>query len=372
MTEALDYLSGQDGFSRPLPALGEQMAARAAAILGGPIASLHDHPVRFPTPLTAESWAAHMAEQQDVLATDELAASVLTLVVANCFSQPELSFIRSWSDSMRRQIAADSRLQLALDATDLDTRDGSLAILLGLEDLGAVSTLDDIEELFDRGIRMAGVAYNTGSLLGCGLAQTDTGLTRFGREAIAVMNERGMLVDVSHAGDRTSHDAIAASTAPVVISHAGAQAIWGSTRMVPDSVIRAAADSGGMIGVEAAPGSTRTDLARGDHRLEDVVRHIEYVAELVGVDAVGLGGDAFYGDHVGLYRALGSAGAALPEGAVAFSGDRVEGAENPSEVPVQVCSALVSRGWADADIAKILGGNVLRVLADTLPTGAHR
>ena len=352
----LHYAAGRDGLSRPLPALEPALAERAARLLAGTVGSLHDHPVRFPEPLTADTWARHMAAGVDVLAAEELAASGLGTVVANCFSQPELGFVRGWAASMRGQLAAASGLRLVLTADDLGA-DGT-GVLLGLEDLGPVATLDDIDTLFADGIRVAGVAYNSGSLLGCGLAQDDTGLTAFGRAAVARANELGILLDVSHAGDRTSLEAIAASTRPAVISHAGAQGVWNSSRMIPDSVIVAAAQSGGMIGIEAAPGSTRVDLARADHTLDDVVRHIEYCVDLVGVD------------HVGLYRALGSKGAALPDGAVAFDGDLVAGAENPTEFAPQVCSALLLAGWSDADIAKILGENLDRVLRATLPAAA--
>ena len=368
MSDPLRYASGRDGLSRPLPELEPALAERAARLLAGTVGSLHDHPVRFPEPLTAENWDRHMAAGVDVLAVEELQASGLGTVVANCFSQPELGFVRGWAASMREQIAAASGLHLVRTAVDLGG--AGTGILLGLEDLGPIATLDDLDLLFADGVRVAGVAYNTGSLLGCGLAQDDTGLTAFGRAAIARMNELGMVLDVSHAGDRTSLEAIAASERPAVISHAGAQGVWNSSRMIPDSVIVAAAQSGGMIGIEAAPGSTRVDLTRADHTLDDVVRHIEYCVDLVGVDHVGLGADTFYGDHVGLYRALGSKGAALPEGAVAFEGDLVAGAENPTEFAPQVCHALLLAGWADADVAKILGGNLDRVLRAALPVSA--
>jgi len=368
VSDPLRYASGCDGLSRALPELEPALAERAARLLAGTVGSLHDHPVRFPDPLTADSWARHMAAGVDVLAVDEMQASGLGTVVANCFSQPELGFVRGWAASMREQVDAASGLRLVRSVADLGGP--GTGIVLGLEDLGPIAGLTDLSTLFDDGVRVAGVAYNTGSLLGCGLAQDDTGLTAFGREAVALMNELGMLLDVSHAGDRTSLEAIAASTRPAVISHAGAQGLWNSSRMIPDSVIVAAAASGGMIGIEAAPGSTRVDLARADHTLDDVVRHIEYCVDLVGVDHVGLGADTFYGDHVGLYRALGSKGAALPDGAVAFDGDFVAGAENPTEFAPQVCSALLLAGWNDADIAKILGGNLDRVLRATLPVSA--
>lgn len=370
----LQYATGGDARTLPLVVLDAAGEARAAALLAGPVVSLHEHPVRLPHPLTAASWGAHMAGTVDVLAGDELAASDLDLVVATCFSQPDPAFVASWAASMAAQIAGHPGLRSLRSGADLETLGtpgAGVAVALGLEDLGTVQNLDDLDGLARAGIVMAGVAYNHGSPLGCGLAQhDDTGLTAFGREAIARMNELGMVVDVSHAGDRTSLEAVDASAHPVAINHAGAQALWGSTRMVPDAVIRAAVARGGVIGIEAAPGSTRTRPGAADHGVADVVRHIEYCAETFGIGAVALGGDTFYGDHVGLYRALGSRGSEPPAGATPFDLEPVAGADNPTELPVQVCRSLVARGWSDPDIAAVLGGNARRLLSVVLPERA--
>ncbi len=371
-TDGLSYRSGADRPTRRLPTLEPAMAARAVALLAGPLASVHEHPVRLPEPLTAQTWARHLGGMTDRLADDELAASGLDLVVAACFSQPRFEFVVSWARSLASQVSDRAGLSLVAGAADLafagPEPDGlrTVRVMLCLEDLGIVDTVDDIDTLAAIGIAVAGVAYNTGSKLGCGLGQDDTGLTAFGRQAIARMNELGIAVDVSHAGRRTSLEAIAASTRPVVINHAGAAGLWASPRMVTDEVILAAAESGGLIGIEAAPGSTRTRLDAPTHTVDDVVSHIEYCAELAGVTAVAVGGDTFYGDHVGLYRATGSSGAALPTGAVPFSGDRVDGADHPGETVRQVCHSLLLRGWSDDDIALVIGGNAFRVHGEVL------
>lgn len=364
----LHYARGGDAPTAAAVALSPAQEERASALLSGLVVSLHEHPVLLPSPLTAETWAAHMAAAVDVLAAEEIASSPLDLVVATCFSQSDPDFVASWVRSMCSQIAAAAGLRAVRSVADLDA--AGVGVALGLEDLGTAERIDDIDALADSGIVMAGVAYNHGSLLGCGLAQHDTGLTAFGRAAIDRMNARGMVVDVSHAGDRTSLEAIAASSSPVVANHAGARAVWDSTRMIPDDVIRAIAESGGVIGIEAAPGSTRTRRDHAGHSIADVAVHIEYCAEAFGVQAVALGGDTFYGDHVGLYRALGSRGSEPPAGAAPFDLEPVAGADNPSELPVQVCRTLLARGWADADIAAVLGGNARRVLAAVLPEQA--
>lgn len=357
----LTYATGGDARTAQPIALDAIDEQRAARLLAGPVASLHEHPVRLPAPLTADAWNAHMAGAADVLAGDELAASTLDLVIATCFSQPHPEFVFSWAQSMLGQIGAHAALRPLRDTGDL-TPGAGVVVGLGLEDLGTVRAISDIDRLARAGVVMAGVAYNSGSLLGCGLSQHDTGLTAFGREAVAHMNTIGMIVDISHAGDRTSLEAIETSARPVVINHAGAQAVWGSSRMVPDHVIRAAVERGGVIGIEAAPGSTRVRPTEPDHTVADVVRHVEYCAETFGIGSVVLGGDTFYGDHVGLYRALGSRGSEPPAGAKPFDLLPVAGADNPTELPEQVCRSLLARGWSDADVAAVLGLNALRVL----------
>jgi membrane dipeptidase len=371
----LTYRRDADAPTLPLATPLPLLAARAERLLAGPVASVHEHPVRLPEPLDAQTWARHMDGMQDVLAVEELERSGLDLVIATCFSQPRLDFIVHWAESLAAQTSASGGLALLTDRAQLEAvaarpERAGVAVLLGLEDLGPVASLDDIRMLAARGIRSAGVAYTSGSPLGCGAGQQDTGLTAFGRDAIALMNEIGMAVDVSHAGRRTSLDAIEASAVPVMINHAGAAAIWPSPRMITDDVVIAAAARGGLIGIEAAPGSTRTRLDSPEHGVEDIVRHIEYCAGLVGVQAVALGGDTFYGDHVGLYGALGSTGAVVPAGAIPFAGSVVAGADHPGEMARQVCAALLRNGWYDADIARVLGGNALRVLRATLPEAA--
>lgn len=135
--------------------------------------------------------------------------------------------------------------------------------------------------------------------------------------------------------------------------------------MKPDDVLRAVAATSGVIGVEAAPGSTRVE-GRPEHDLDAVMAHVEYIAELVGVDHVGLGPDTFFGDHAGLYAAAGWAPQPVPGHEGVPLPDHVAGMENPAEAPRNAAGWLVRRGWADADIAKILGGNAERVLGTVL------
>jgi membrane dipeptidase len=196
------------------------------------------------------------------------------------------------------------------------------------------------------------------------------------------MNRVGMLIDCSHCGDRTTVETIEVSEHPIVLSHIGARALWDSNRLAPDSVLEACAARGGVIGVEAAPHTTLTPTHRR-HGIEAYMEHFEYIRALVGIDHVGFGPDTVYGDHVGLHRlyagnlslkesrggggeaASGSVGgAAAPAGHDFEPVEWVRGLENPTEAGHNILRWLVRNGYPDDDIAKVMGGNVLRVLSE--------
>ena len=151
----------------------------------------------------------------------------------------------------------------------------------------------------------APATYNNGNPLGGGLASNpDDGLTKLGEQAVGLMNDLGITVDVAHVGDRTALDACRVSRAPVVVSHAGARAVWGTPRMKPDAVLDAVAGTGGVVAVSAAPNSTLS-AAHPRHSLDSAMDHLTYLAERLGGEHAALGPDAFFGDHIGLYEATG-------------------------------------------------------------------
>ena len=142
--------------------------------------------------------------------------------------------------------------------------------------------LDRLDILYGLGIRSSGIAYSEANTLGCGLReQNDGGLTEFGRAAVRRMNKLGIAIDISHSGDQTSMDTIDVSEKPIFITHAGARALWNTKRMKPDEVLKACADKGGVIGIEAAP---HTTLTRENlrHSIESFMQHFEYCVQAGG------------------------------------------------------------------------------------------
>ncbi len=347
---------------------------RAQRLLADNIAiSLHDHTDIEPlNPAETDEWVrdAHMATGYRGLARSGLTAvfenfadGVGTITSKSAWKWTDVIHdigmrYSDWAHQdlvVRAERVADIRS--AFDA-------GRIAMISALEAATPIENeLDRIDVLYGLGVRMLGVVYSESNALGSGCRETtDGGLTHFGHRAVERMNRLGMLIDVSHAGDRTSLDTIEASSRPVCISHSGARKLWPISKCKPDEVIRACAEGGGVIGIEAAPGTTMTTDDLVDHSIDSLMRHFEYCVNLVGIDAVTFGPDTFFGDHAASYN--------LPGGALLTSGDTeydrivpeyVRGLENVGEFP-NVVRWLVRHGYSDEEIAKAIGGNTLRVL----------
>lgn len=249
--------------------------------------------------------------------------------------------------------------------------EGRVAWIATMEGAAMIENdLDRIDILHGFGLRSLGITYSESNALGNGLKEDrDGGLTKFGRKAVDRMNRVGLLIDCSHCGDQTTLDTVEWSEKPIVLSHIGARALWDSNRLAPDDVLEAVAAKGGVIGIECAPHTTLTKANRR-HGLAAYMEHFEYVRSLVGIDHVGFGPDTVYGDHVGLHRAY-SANLSLEESRGQGKPDQhfeeveyVEGLENPTEGSHNIVRWLVSNGYSDEDIAKVMGGNALRVMSE--------
>src|SRR5437879_8613331 len=170
---------------------------------------------------------------------------------------------------------------------------GQIAFIASLEAATAIENeIDRLDILYGLGIRSSGIAYSEANTLGSGLREgRDGGLTEFGRQAVRRMNKLGIAIDISHSGDQTSLDTIETSEKPIFITHAGARALWNTKRMKPDEVIKACAEKGGVLGVEAAPHTTLTKK-HPRHSIETYMEHFEYYAAVAGIDRVGIGPDS--------------------------------------------------------------------------------
>lgn len=246
-------------------------------------------------------------------------------------------------------------------------RTGRVAHIFGLEAATMVENeVDRLDVLYGFGVRQMGIAYSEANLLGSGLKERgDGGLTYLGDRVVERMNKLGIVIDISHCGDRTGLDVIRASKFPIFITHAGARSVWPTNRMKTDETIIACAERGGVIGIEAAPHTTLSEK-HPLHSLESVMDHFTYCVDLVGIDHVSFGPDTLFGDHVGLHDAfaanlsLGQAHGSVDYQKVPY----VDGLENPAEGFHNIIGWLVKHNYSDDEIGKVVGGNTLRVLKE--------
>jgi microsomal dipeptidase-like Zn-dependent dipeptidase len=194
--------------------------------------------------------------------------------------------------------------------------------------------LENLDRLHEAGFRMAGLVHFFDNELGGSMhGVTKGGLTPFGRQAVRRMEALGMIVDIAHASPQTVKDVLATARRPVVSSHGGVQAVCKVNRNLTLDQMRAVAKTGGLIGIGY------WDAAVCDTRPAKIAEAIAYVRDHVGIDHVALGSDF--------------------DGAVTTGFDTAGLAH--------VTQALIDRGFSDEEIAKVMGGNLLRLLQAQLP-----
>jgi membrane dipeptidase len=231
---------------------------------------------------------------------------------------------------------------------------GRLGVCFDIEGAHAFGTdLSLISMFYDLGVRWLLMAYNCGNAVGAGCHDAvDAGLTDFGRAFVREMDRVGMIKDVAHTGYRTAREVIDSSPAPVNISHSNPRALHDHPRCVPDDLMKACAASGGVMGITGLS----LFLPNGDTGTETFVRSIDYSIGLMGVDHVGFGLD-FVFDQRNLGQDFQRNRRIWPEGFGYESDVRFV----PPERLEEIVESLFRLGYPAADIAKVVGGNFLRV-----------
>ncbi len=265
-------------------------------------------------------------------------------------------------------------------------KEGKVAVIQTIEQASAIDRdVDKVDLLFGLGIRSMGIVYSESNTLGSGLSELgDGGLTDVGYDAVKRMNKTGIVIDVSHAGDRTAMEAVEASDKPLCVSHVGSRTLTNNARMLPDEVLKACAEKDGVVGLEVAGFAPRTKK-HPEASIECLLEHMEYLIDILGVDHVGAGPDTLWGDHAGLYRGgpkgtvVESKGTGhiprvrpseMPEifdsGEMVRDLDYVKGLESPSDF-TNIARGLVRDGYSDTEVAKVMGLNGLRVIKACWP-----
>jgi membrane dipeptidase len=288
-------------------------------------------------------------------------------------------------DSVYRAVERHPRdLMIATSVADIRRakRQGKIAALMGIEGGHAIEdSLATLREFHRIGVRYMTLTWNnTNNWADAGRGEKKhNGLSDFGKEVVREMNRLGMLVDVSHVSDKTMSDALDVSKAPIIASHSSARALSNVPRNIPDDLLRRIAKNGGVVQVNfysvfvdtdtVSPQSTERDRrlkaqqdaidekykddperrAEESDKLEaanplpalpisKLIDHIDHIVKIAGIDHVGIGAD-FDGAN-----------------------DMPEGAQDVSMLP-NITYELLKRGYSERDIRKILGENLLRVMA---------
>lgn len=290
-----------------------------------------------------------------------------------------LQAITGWQPAFRKPT---SRLLPVLRAADLQRarRERKLGIVLACQDAQILDAstysvndqnLDNLETFHAQGLRVLQLVHNERNALGDSYREPgNAGLSLLGRRVVERMNELGMLIDLSHCGDRTTAEAIALSKKPCAITHAGCRAVYGTGRNKPDEHLRALADKGGVFGVYNMSVWLTGKPTVG---LEDLLAHVDHAVKVAGVEHVGFGSDG------GVARTGGDDEAQDLKGFGRFV-ERNKGLPGSEQMPrhlivaelrgpdrmLRLAEGLDRRGYKPADIEKILGGNFERLLRDTL------
>ena len=243
-------------------------------------------------------------------------------------------------DKLERIVDTHSQyISVARTPADLyeDKRLGRKSIMFGIENgLALNHDLANVRHFAQRGVVYITLCHNgdndiCDSARGC---NTNNGVSQFGEKVIRAMNEEGIMVDLSHAAEKSFYDALDISATPIVCSHSNSRALCDVPRNLTDDQLRALAKKGGVAHVTLYHGFLRKD---GEATIMDAIAHLEHAIDIMGIDHVGIGTD--------------------------FDGDgTVRGCADASEL-INFTKHLLARKYSERDIAKIWGGNWLRVMA---------
>ncbi len=260
-------------------------------------------------------------------------------------------------DAAHEEIAASHTFRLCTTVSDISRAksEGFIGLMLTIEGAGPVDRdLSMVRNLYRLGLRSIIVTWFKANCAGDGVGECrDGGLTNFGRDMVAEMGRLGMLIDISQSSPRTIDDLLEATEGPIIASHSNCSGLYQHVRNLTDDQLRGLAATGGVVGITSFPAHVG-----GEPSFDGFLDHIEYAVGLVGIEHVGLGLNVVvHGDEQArsFYR----------RSNIDFTALALKGIEDLESFP-NITRGLVQRGYLQDDIARIMGGNVLRVIAKSI------
>ena len=254
----------------------------------------------------------------------------------------------------------DSSVCVAKSIQDIEKaeKEGKLYILLGVEGLSGIgSNADYIYNLYQLGVRHIGLTWNEKNDLATGIGSLEAarGLTKEGKKAITIMDRLGIMIDVSHLNEKSFWDVCEHSAGSIIASHSNARKVCNVGRNLTDDQIRAIATKRGVIGIN----SWSSFVSEQDADIYGLIRHIDYIVSLVGIDHIGLGFDFcdyFDSDPT----------STEPDQKIVFTKEM----ESCEKIP-RLIELLYKQGYTESDIEKIAYKNFRRVINEVLSYSSY-
>jgi membrane dipeptidase len=299
------------------------------------------------------------------------AVNAANITIAPIFADvgEAIDAMAEWHAILRRP---GSRWQLIKISSDIErARETHRAgLIMGWQNtLPLGDKLERINVFHSLGLRVVQLTHNDANFIGDGCAeQRNSGLTNFGQAAIERMNEVGIAIDLSHCSESTAQEAAHISNKPVLITHSNAKAVDNRTRNKSDTALRAIAGTGGVIGASIHGFLNWNGDPKAPPSLENFIRHVRYIADLVGVEHVGLGTDHACvrndADAEHILRMNRDRYPAVSSEFVKAFGNTLR-SRYPKEIPnsrafPQLLDALQKSGFTHSEMDKIAGGNFMR------------
>ncbi len=286
-------------------------------------------------------------------------------------TQETLDHIADWRPRFARHAAQILQVR---SVSDIETakRERKTGVIFGFQNASPIEgDLDRLALFHDLGVRIIQVTYHERNLLGNGCYErADYGLSNFGLDAVREMNRLGILVDLSHVGLRTTMETIEVSDDPVACTHANPKSYYDVPRNKAVDALKLMAEKGGVLGATCINGFLKTGR---QSTLEDYVDAIEHAVDVVGIDHVGVGTDFTQDQPDDFWRYIGSQqGTKFPstftdviENWDVFYPDDLN---TPDDMPA-LAPALLRRGYSTEEVAKVLGGNWMRLFRQVWKEG---
>ncbi|MCL2171020.1 MAG: dipeptidase [Defluviitaleaceae bacterium] len=271
--------------------------------------------------------ASRLAQLEPPLSDEVFINELFAIIERDTAASPDIEIARSYADLLENEAAG----RMSAFITFEDGRD-----LLG--------SMERLKMYYDRGIRLITLTWNGINCLGHPCSdnadEMALGLTDFGRDAVSVMNEMGILVDVSHLSDGGFWDVAQISRRPFVASHSNSRAMTPHRRNLTDEQIKALANSGGCMGINFGPYFLAPIIESNKSTIEDMVRHAKHIVNIGGIEVLALGSD------------LDGVGGELEIDCI-------------SKMPM-LFDALAAAGFTPLQIEAIAQGNVRRVIKESI------